>query len=72
MLETGERTSSCDLSLLERGGRMRECESETAVTSSSYLSESEAGSESPGDSQARTERPQTEVGQQPRLAGRQV
>ena len=72
MLETGERTSSCDLSLLERGGRMRECESETAVTSSSYLSESEVGSESPADSPVRTERPQTEVGQQPRLAGRKV
>ena len=54
------------------GGRMRECESATEVTSSSYLSESEVGSESPADSPVRTERPQTEVGQQPRLAGRKV
>ena len=51
---------------------MRECESATEVTSSSYLSESEVGSESPVDSPARTERPQTEVGQQPQLAGRKV
>ena len=51
---------------------VRERDSETGVRSSSYLSESEAGSENPADCPVRTVRPQKEAGQQPLLAGLKV
>ena len=51
---------------------VRQRDSETGVRSSSYLSGFEAGSENPADCLVRTERPQKEVGQQPRLAGLKV